>query len=107
VPLAEIEANDFNLNIPRYIDSSEPEDLQDIEAHLHGGIPNGTSTPARLLGGVPGAARTLFAPPAPATAPASCRRPRSSPPSSATPNSPPSPARDAAVRAWRTSNRPA
>ena len=37
---AEIEANDFNLNIPRYIDSSEPEDLQDIEAHLKGGIPN-------------------------------------------------------------------
>lgn len=40
VPLAEIEANEFNLNIPRYIDSSEPEDLQDIEAHLKGGIPN-------------------------------------------------------------------
>ena len=40
VSLAEIEANDFNLNIPRYIDSSEPEDLQDIEAHLLGGIPN-------------------------------------------------------------------
>lgn len=39
VPLAEIEANDFNLNIPRYIDSSDPEDLQDIEAHLCGGIP--------------------------------------------------------------------
>mgnify|MGYP003642081749 CR=1 FL=1 len=39
VPLAEIEKNDFNLNIPRYIDSSEPEDLQDIEAHLNGGIP--------------------------------------------------------------------
>ena len=39
VPLAEIEKNDFNLNIPRYIDSSEPEDLQDIEAHLKGGIP--------------------------------------------------------------------
>ncbi|MCY1297892.1 hypothetical protein D9M70_473460 [compost metagenome] len=39
VPLAEIEANDFNLNIPRYIDTSEEEDLQDIEAHLHGGIP--------------------------------------------------------------------
>jgi len=31
--------NDFNLNIPRYIDSSEPEDLQDIDAHLRGGIP--------------------------------------------------------------------
>lgn len=39
VPLAEIEKNDFNLNIPRYIDASEPEDLQDIEAHLKGGIP--------------------------------------------------------------------
>ncbi len=36
---SEIEANDYNLNIPRYIDSSEPEDLQDISAHLSGGIP--------------------------------------------------------------------
>ena len=40
VPVAEIEANDFNLNLPRYIDTSEPEDLQDIEAHLKGGIPD-------------------------------------------------------------------
>jgi type I restriction enzyme M protein len=32
--------NDFNLNIPRYIDSQEAEDLQDIKAHLLGGIPN-------------------------------------------------------------------
>ncbi|MEZ0181909.1 type I restriction-modification system subunit M [Flavobacterium oncorhynchi] len=32
--------NDFNLNIPRYIDSQESEDLQDIKAHLLGGIPN-------------------------------------------------------------------
>ena len=40
VPLAEIEANDYNLNIPRYIDSSEPEDIQDLTAHLCGGIPN-------------------------------------------------------------------
>jgi type I restriction enzyme M protein len=40
VPQAEIESNDFNLNLPRYIDSSEAEDLQDIEAHLKGGIPN-------------------------------------------------------------------
>lgn len=39
VPLAEIESNDFNLNLPRYIDSTEAEDLQDIEAHLKGGIP--------------------------------------------------------------------
>jgi len=41
VPLAEIEseANDYNLNIPRYIDSGEPEDRQDLDAHLNGGIP--------------------------------------------------------------------
>ncbi len=39
VGFAEIEANDFNLNIPRYIDSSEPEDLHDLGAHLNGGIP--------------------------------------------------------------------
>jgi type I restriction enzyme M protein len=42
VPLSEIAstANDYNLNIPRYIDSSEPEDIQDLHAHLHGGIPD-------------------------------------------------------------------
>ena len=41
VPMAEIAspANDYNLNIPRYIDSSESEDLHDLYAHLHGGIP--------------------------------------------------------------------
>lgn len=31
--------NDYNLNIPRYIDTQEAEDLQNIEAHLQGGIP--------------------------------------------------------------------
>ena len=42
VPLAEIAdpKNDYNLNIPRYVDSSEPEDIQDLHAHLHGGIPD-------------------------------------------------------------------
>ena len=41
IPLAEIAdpKNDYNLNIPRYIDSQEAEDIQDIEAHLLGGIP--------------------------------------------------------------------
>ena len=41
VPLNEIadQKNDFNLNLPRYIDSTEPEDLQDIDGHLRGGIP--------------------------------------------------------------------
>lgn len=63
VPLAEIEANDFNLNLPRYIDSTEPEDLQDIAAHLLGGIPNadidGLDAYWQVL---PGVRKELFAP---------------------------------------------
>jgi len=39
VPYADIEKNGFNLNIPRYIDSSLPADIQDIQAHISGGIP--------------------------------------------------------------------
>ena len=41
VPVADIMSaqNGGNLNLPRYIDSAEAEDLQDIEAHLKGGIP--------------------------------------------------------------------
>lgn len=39
VSVDEIEKNEFNLNLPRYIDSQEPEDLQGIEGHLQGGIP--------------------------------------------------------------------
>ncbi|MEI6179553.1 MAG: N-6 DNA methylase [Chloroflexales bacterium] len=39
VAFAEIERNEFNLNLPRYIDSQQAEDLQDIAGHLHGGIP--------------------------------------------------------------------
>jgi type I restriction enzyme M protein len=31
--------NDFNLNIPRYINTREEEDIHNIEAHLLGGIP--------------------------------------------------------------------
>lgn len=41
VPVEEIAnpKNDYNLNLPRYIDSTDPEDLQDIDGHLRGGIP--------------------------------------------------------------------
>jgi type I restriction enzyme M protein len=41
VPVSEIAdpKNDYNLNLPRYIDSTAPEDLQDIDGHLRGGIP--------------------------------------------------------------------
>jgi type I restriction enzyme M protein len=42
VPVSEIAdpKNDYNLNIPRYVDSSEPEDVQDLRGHLQGGIPD-------------------------------------------------------------------
>ncbi|HKK44529.1 MAG TPA: type I restriction-modification system subunit M [Balneolaceae bacterium] len=40
VPFDEIRENDYNLNIPRYIDTTEDEDIQDLEGHLKGGIPN-------------------------------------------------------------------
>jgi len=39
VSFAEIERNEYNLNLPRYIDSQTPEDMQDIAGHLQGGIP--------------------------------------------------------------------
>ncbi|HEA29708.1 MAG TPA: type I restriction-modification system subunit M [Leeuwenhoekiella sp.] len=39
VPFEEIEKNEYNLNIPRYIDTQEEEDIQDLNAHLNGGIP--------------------------------------------------------------------
>ena len=35
----EIRANDYNLNIPRYVDSSEPVESWDIYASMFGGIP--------------------------------------------------------------------
>lgn len=40
VSVEEIEKNEFNLNLPRFIDSQQAEDLQDIEGHLRGGIPD-------------------------------------------------------------------
>ena len=65
VPLDEIasEANDYNLNIPRYIDSGEPEDLHDLGAHLHGGIPDrDIDALDRYWKVFPGLRRALFVP---------------------------------------------
>lgn len=39
VPKAEIVANGYNLNIPRYVDSAELVEQWDIFATMHGGIP--------------------------------------------------------------------
>jgi type I restriction enzyme M protein len=53
--------NDFNLNLPRYIDSTEPEDLQDIDGHLRGGIPNrDIDELERYWQVIPGVRATLF-----------------------------------------------
>lgn len=63
VPVAEIEGKEYNLNIPRYIDSQEEEDIQDIEAHLKGGIPNADIEALNNYWKVyPGLRNELFAP---------------------------------------------
>jgi type I restriction enzyme M protein len=63
VSVEEIEKNDFNLNLPRYIDSQTPEDLQDIDAHLCGGIPAADIDALAPYWAVcPGLRATLFRP---------------------------------------------
>ena len=37
--MEEIEKNDYNLNIPRYVEARDAEVVQDIDAHLNGGLP--------------------------------------------------------------------
>jgi len=39
VPIAELEKEEFNCNIRRYVDNSPPAEPHDVHAHLHGGIP--------------------------------------------------------------------
>ena len=39
VPVAELEEEDFNLNIRRYVDNSPPPEPHDVKAHLNGGVP--------------------------------------------------------------------
>lgn len=39
VSKAELQANDYNLNIPRYVDSSAPAESWDLYASMFGGIP--------------------------------------------------------------------
>ncbi|MCT2589699.1 type I restriction-modification system subunit M [Streptomyces sp. N2-109] len=39
VSLKEIEDNQFNLNIRRYVDNTPRPEPQDVRAHLHGGVP--------------------------------------------------------------------
>lgn len=39
VPISEIEAEEFNCNIRRYVDNAPPPEPHDVRAHLHGGVP--------------------------------------------------------------------
>ena len=56
-------ANDYNLNIPRYIDSSESEDVHDLDAHLNGGVPDRDIDALDAYWGVfPSLREKLFAP---------------------------------------------
>jgi type I restriction enzyme M protein len=63
VPHAEIEAEDWNCNIRRYVDNAPPPEPHDVRAHLHGGVPlreiDGLS---RFWTNYPGLRETVFAP---------------------------------------------
>lgn len=63
IPLDRLEAEEFNLNIRRYVDNSPPPEPQDVHAHMHGGVP---TVEVKALSGwfdnYPGVARELFAP---------------------------------------------
>lgn len=55
--------NDFNLNLPRYIDATEPEDVHDIDAHLNGGVPErDLDALASYWAVLPGVRAALFEP---------------------------------------------
>lgn len=61
VSFDEIEKNEFNLNLPRYIDSQKQEDRQDIEGHLRGGIPQADIDALQAYWDVcPGLKKALF-----------------------------------------------
>jgi type I restriction enzyme M protein len=94
VLLAEIAdpKNDFNLNLPRYIDSTEPEDLQDLDDHLRGGIPERDLDALGAYWKVLPSVRAVLFESAGRPGYARLRLPLTEvkPPSSATPSSPPS-----------------
>ena len=85
VGVEEIEKNEFNLNLPRYIDSQTPEDLQDIDGHLRGGIPAPMSMRSSATGpSARSSGRRCSRRTARATSTSPWRSRRSSPPSTST-----------------------
>lgn len=62
VPKTELQANDYNLNIPRYVDSSKPAESWDLYASMFGGIPvSELDTLADFWKAFPSLRATLFA----------------------------------------------
>ena len=65
VPKTEVQGNDYNLNIPRYVDSSEPAESWDLYAAMFGGIPlselNDLDTLADFWQAFPSLRAALFA----------------------------------------------
>lgn len=61
VSKTELQANDYNLNIPRYVDSSEPAESWDLYALMFGGIPaKELDTLAKFWQAFPNLRSTLF-----------------------------------------------
>ena len=63
VPVSEIEAEDFNCNIRRYVDNAPPPEPHDVRAHLHGGVPVvEVDTLQRFWANYPGLRSRVFQP---------------------------------------------
>jgi type I restriction enzyme M protein len=61
VPHAEIEAEDWNCNIRRYVDNAPPPEPHDVRAHLHGGVPlREIDALHRFWNNYPGLRETVF-----------------------------------------------
>ena len=62
VPYTELAAEDYNLNIRRYVDNSPPPEPHDVRAHLHGGVPAAeVDSLAAYWASYPGVRELLFA----------------------------------------------
>ena len=63
VPISEIEAEDWNCNIRRYVDNAPPPEPHDVRAHLHGGVPVAeVDALARFWGNYTGLRERIFTP---------------------------------------------
>ena len=63
VPHGEIESEEWNCNIRRYVDNAPPPEPHDVRAHLHGGVPlPEIDSLQRFWSNYPGLRETVFTP---------------------------------------------